>query len=87
MVDLDEPQELSDLAADLLLGSLADGEAEGHVVPDRHVLERRVVLEDEADASLLRWHVRHIAVAQANGADLGDLEAADDAQQGRLAAA
>ena len=38
-------------AADLVLGALADAEPEGHVVVDGHVLEGRVVLEDEADAA------------------------------------
>ena len=85
--DLDEREELADLAPDLVLGALADGQAEGHVVPDRHVLEGRVVLEDEADAALLRRHVRDVPVAEADAALLGHLEPADDAQQRRLAAA
>ncbi len=62
MRDLDEREQLPDLAADLLLGALADGQPEGHVVPDGHVLEGRVVLEDEADAALLRRHVRDVPV-------------------------
>ena len=48
--ELDEPQELVDAVADLALRALADGEAEADVVPHRHVLEGRVVLEHKAHA-------------------------------------
>ena len=53
-VELDELEQLVHALRDLGLGALADLQAEGDVVVDRHVLERGVVLEDEADAALLR---------------------------------
>ena len=53
-VQADDLEQLVDLARDLGLGALADRQAEGDVVAHRHVLERGVVLEDEADAAPLR---------------------------------
>ena len=53
-VQPDDLEQLVDAALDLGLGPLADRQAERDVVAHRHVLERRVVLEDEADAALLR---------------------------------
>ena len=87
MGDLDQREQLADLAPDLRLRAPPDRQAEGDVIPDRHVLERRVVLEDEADAALLGGHVRHVTIAESDAALLGDLEAADDPQERRLAAA
>ena len=45
------------------LGPLADRQAEGDVVAHGHVLERGVVLEDEADAALLRRHAGDVVPA------------------------
>ena len=60
-VALREPVELDERraaactrACDLRLGPLPDLHAERDVVVDGHVLEGRVVLEDEADAAILR---------------------------------
>ena len=50
----DHLQQVVDLLLDLGLGLLADLQPEPDVVADRQVLERGVVLEDEADAPLLR---------------------------------
>jgi hypothetical protein len=51
------------------------------------VLERGVVLEDEADAALL-WHdAGHVFVPDHDATRIGRLESGDDAQQRRLAAA
>ena len=50
----DHLEEFVDLGVDLLLGPLADLEAEGDVVAHGEVLERGVVLEHETDVSLLR---------------------------------
>ena len=57
----DEPQQLVDPRVDLGLRALADRQAEGDVVAHGHVLEGRVVLEDEADAALLRRHAGRVA--------------------------
>jgi len=51
---VDQLQQLHDPLADLRLRALADLQAEGHVAVHGHVLERRVVLEDEADVATLR---------------------------------
>ena len=53
-LQLDELEQLGDALLDLGLRPLADLQAEGDVVVHGHVLEGRVVLEDEADAALLR---------------------------------
>ena len=45
------------------------------------------MLEHEADAALLRDDVRDVAVADQDAAGVGRLEAGDDAQERRLAAA
>ena len=60
-VEADDLEQLVDLPGDLGLGPLADRQAEGDVVAHRHVLERRVVLEDEPDAALLRRHAGDVA--------------------------
>ena len=54
VLELDEVQELVDALGDLGLRPLAHLQPERDVVPHGHVLERGVVLEDEADVSLLR---------------------------------
>ena len=82
--ELDEIEQLVDALADLLLGPLPDREREGDVVADRHVLERRVVLEDEADVAPLRRESGRVLAREQDLAGVGALEAGDDAQQGRL---
>ena len=57
-LELDELQQLVDAVADLRLRPLAHLEPERDVVADGHVLERGVVLEHEADVSLLRGQRR-----------------------------
>ena len=52
--ELDEAEQLPHPVADLVLRALADLEREGDIVAHAHVLERRVVLEDEPDAAFLR---------------------------------
>ena len=52
-----------------------------------HVLEGRVVLEDEADAALLRRERGRVVARRSDRARVGLLEPGDDAQQRRLAAA
>ena len=53
-VQADDPEQLVDLGRDLGLRALADAQPEGDVLAHGHVLEGRVVLEDEADAAPLR---------------------------------
>ena len=60
-LELHELEQLVHALADLRLRPLAHRQAERDVVGDRHVLERRVVLEDEADAALLRPQPRRLA--------------------------
>src|SRR5919201_523990 len=52
-----------------------------------HVLEGRVVLEDEADAALLRSQPRRLLVEDEHVARVGLLKARDDPQQRRFATA
>jgi hypothetical protein len=49
------------------------------------VLERGVVLEDEADVAALGPHRRDVLPGNDDGARVGLLEPGDDAQQRRLA--
>ena len=85
--ELHELEQLGDARADLALRAAADAEPEGDVVPDRHVRERGVVLEDEADAALLRRERRRLLAGDEHVAGVGHLEPGDHAQQRRLAAA
>ena len=70
---------------------LARGQAEGDVVEDVEVGEEGVVLKDHADVPLLRWDVQagsgHGPAADLYPSRLRRLEAGDQAQGGRLAAA
>ena len=59
-VQLHEVEQLVDALADRRLRLLADREPEADVVAHGHVLERRVVLEDEADAAILRRHAGRV---------------------------
>ncbi len=93
-IALAEPVELHELEqlvrrarAISAFGRSTDREPERDVVPHRHVLERRVVLEDEADAALLRRERRRLLAGDHDLAGVGRLEPRDHAQQRRLAAA
>ena len=72
---------------DLVLRPLPDREAEGHVLRHGHVLEGRVVLEDEADVAPLRWLLGRVLAGDVHPAGVGCLEPGDHAQQRGLAAA
>src|SRR5439155_19931233 len=85
--ELDELKQLPHAPLDLGLRPFPDLEAERDVLLDRQVLERRVVLEDEADAALLRPVVRDVLLGDLDLAAVGGLEAGDDPEQRRLAAA
>src|SRR5207244_4395460 len=75
----------ADALPDLRARHLADLEAERDILLDRHMLERRVVLEDEPDAALLRAAAGHLLLGDVDRARVGALEAGDAAQQRRLA--
>jgi len=86
-VELHEVEELFHLVPDLELRALPDLEAEGDVLADRHVLEGCVVLKDEPDLPPLG---REACCPLAEDEDVSLvrlLEAGDDAQKRRLAAA
>ena len=67
-------------------GRLRISQAEGDVAANGHVLERRVVLEDEADVALLRRQRRRVLAGDLDRPRVRLLETGDDAQQRRLAA-
>ncbi len=67
-------------------GRLPDLQPERHVAAHGHVLERRVVLEHEADVALLRGQVRGVDPLDLDRALVGLVEPGDDAQQRGLAA-
>ncbi len=65
----------------------AHPEAKGDIVEDGHVLEKRVMLEDEADITLLHALPRGILLAEEDAALGRIFEAGDEAQKRRLAGA
>src|SRR5215203_5377798 len=67
-------------------GMLADLQAEGDVLEYGHVLEGRIVLEDEADPPLLGRQIRLLLVGDEDLAAIRTLQTGDHAQQGGLAA-
>ena len=77
--ELDELEQLVDALANLLLRPLADLEREADVVAHGHVLERCVVLEDEADVAPLRRDPRRVLTREEDRTGVGPLEAGDDA--------
>jgi hypothetical protein len=83
-LELDELQQLVDTVADLCFRALPHLEPERDVVSDGHVLERGVVLEDEADVPVLHPNVRRILPRNHDLAPVGYLEAGDDTQERRL---
>src|SRR5206468_4790184 len=80
-------EQLVDTRAHRILLPLADLQAERDVLPHRHVSERCVVLEHEADAALLRRDGGRLAAGNEDLAHVRYLEPGDHAQQRRLAAA
>ncbi len=56
-------------------------QAEGDVLGDRHVLEERILLEDEAGAALARGQGQPVEPGEGDMAEIGIVEAAQDAQQ------
>ena len=84
-VDLAQP--FVEPRRDLGRPELPQLEAVGDVVRDRHVGPERVVLEHHADVPLVRRQPVHHAVAEADLARVGLVEAGHEPQQRRLAAA
>ena len=83
-LELNEMQQLVDALADLRPRPPSHLESKGDVVAHRHVLERGVVLEDEADVALLRRERRCVLPGREDLAGVGCLQPRDDAQQCRL---
>src|SRR4051812_35894939 len=77
-------QKIVDLFLDFGLRLLADLQAEGDVVANSQMLERRIVLEDEPDAASLRRYLSHVTPVDRDSAGIGQIQARDCAQQGRL---
>ena len=86
-VHLDEVEHGVDFAVDLLARLARDAQAEGDVVADAQVREQRVVLEHGVDAAHVRRQARDVAPVEEDAAGVRLLEAGEDAQQRRLAAA
>jgi hypothetical protein len=78
-VELDQLEQLVDPPRDLRLRDLPDPEPEGDVLAHAQVLERGVVLEDEADAPLLRRQRGHGLAEDQHLAGVGLLEPRDHA--------
>ena len=71
LLEVHQLEQLVDPGADLGLGPLADLEAERDVAATRHVLERGVVLEHEADVALLRRQVGGVDALDLDRAGVG----------------
>ena len=76
-----------DAALDLILGGLAQLEAEGHVIIHRHVGVQGVVLENHGDVAVLGRNIIDQAVADVKLAVGNLFQAGNHAQGGGLAAA
>src|SRR5437764_8706351 len=84
---MDQPEQLADALLDLCFVALADLQPESHVAVHRHVLEGRVVLEDEAHVTLARGRSRRILTGDQDPAGVRVLEAGYHALERGLAAA
>jgi hypothetical protein len=78
-VELDELEQFVDTVADLSFRPLADLQSEGDVLEDGHMFEGSVVLEDEPDPALLRWHVGLLFARDKDLAIIRPLKACDHA--------
>ena len=82
-----ESEHLHHLGLDLLLGDLFLPQGEGHVFKDVQVGEQGVLLKDGVHAPLVGGHVVDLLPQEEDVALVRRLKAADEPQQGRLAAA
>ena len=85
-----QPNQLQQLIAALaaLCGrDFADAQRVLDVVANRHMLEERVVLENEAGITLLWQQMRHIAIVEDHPAMVDPGQPSDHPQHGALAAA
>ena len=85
--EADEVEQLLALAAPLGSRHAPDPQAKGDVLRRGHVLEDRVVLEDETDAALLGGKIRHVRPLQLDAPSVRGGQAGDHAQDRALAAA
>ena len=83
----DEAEHPVDLVVDLALRPLGDAQAEGDVLPDAHVREQGVALEDGVDLALFGGEVRDVLAVEEDAPRIRALEPGGDAQHRRLAAA
>ena len=66
------------------MAARADREAEADIVRHAHVLEKGVVLEDEADLAIGDLEARHVLAVERHAPCIGKGEPGNYAQQGRL---
>ena len=71
----------------LCLGDLAHFQAEGYVVEHRHMGEKGVALEHEAEVALVQRHVGDVPAVEEDAALVGLREAGDQAEGGGFSAA
>jgi len=83
----DEFEQFVAFAAASAARHFLDLQAELDVLRHGHILEQRVVLEDEADIARLGGQVGHVAFVQEDLALVGVRQAGDDVEHGGLAAA
>ena len=87
VADLEQRHHLLRARPDHLARHLATAQRELQVLPHGHVRVERVVLEDHRDVAVLRRHVGDVPPGDRDLAGRGRLEAGDQPQQRRLAAA
>lgn len=90
ILQLHEGEQLPDLGPDRRLGRALPPrlgtQPEGDVLEHAHVLEQRIMLEDETDVALAKRSRRNIDIVEQNlAARIGRFDAGDDAQQSGLA--
>src|SRR4029450_4567676 len=83
---VDETEDLTPAAGNLVAGNVPPPKPERHVLEDRQVREERVALEDRIHVPLVRRETADGPVAEEDDALVRLLEAADHAQRRRLAA-
>jgi len=87
VAELDECQGLADLALHRTPVDATHAQAERHVVGDRQMWEQREILKHHAEIASVGRQRRYLPAPDKDVAPIGPLEARDDAQGRRLAAA